>query len=353
VDAYIRWGFPVETVILLASTMAYKKAYGARSYGAKRTGKYGAKRGFKSRKRVPRAGRSQIAAKLARLDRKVALLSQGEKQSHVMYGYPTDIGWHVGAPHSEAERCRYFVVPVSLAIPPQDPKIQPYISDAYRRKRKVTITGFKVSFTITHRYGCRFALVCHEAVTRESVAPVETQDSLVPTNFPVGFKEGKSWRLMTVEEVGLLQERDGPFAVRVSRGPVENGVVPTEYLLDSPDRTMYDCKTVEGPGGPLGKVDFRVAPGKKTTGLKTVNGHIARPAGLEEGVLAKDAVSAYFSLNKVLEFSLEDGNNLVGGSLPIQMTGFVDPLAAAPGAGEQSALAGMIGDFKVTVYYSS
>jgi hypothetical protein len=84
-----------------------------------------------------------------------------------------------------------------------------------------------------------------------------------------------------------------------------------------------------------------------------VNGHIPRPAGLEEGILAKDAVSAYFDLHKELEFSLENGNSSVSGSLPIQMTGFVDPLAGAPGAGDQSALVGMISDFKVTVYYCS
>jgi hypothetical protein len=342
----------MEAVILLASIMAYKRAYGGSTY-RRRYGKGKPKRSFEAKRRVGRGGGGRMVAEVARMERKPQILEQGGKQSHVLYGYPTTIKWHVGPAHSKAERYRYFIVPVSLAIPPQDPKISPYISGAYRRKRKVMVTGFKVSFTIQHRYGCRFALVCHEAVTRESVAGVETQESAVPTNFPVGVKDGNVTRLLTVQEVGLLQERDGPFAVRVSRGPAENGVIPTEYLLDSPDCTMYECKTREGAGGPLGKADFRVAPGKKSTGLRTVNGHIPRPAGLEEGILAKDAVSAYFGLHKELEFSLENGNSLVSGSLPIQMTGFVDPLAGAPGAGDQSALAGMIGDFKLTVYYCS
>jgi len=329
--------------------MAYRRKF--TSFKSKRASR--GRRSY-SRKRTGSSKVRRTTGDVARLARKVLELERGQKQQHVLRGFPDGTPFFIGARGSPQCGQRYFTVPVSLAIPPQDPKIPPYSSDAYRRKCEVMLVGVKVEFVVSHVLGFKVTLVCHEAVVPDAICPVQVDARGVPTLFRIGVKDDKADRLRTLQETGFTLGKDGPYQVVVERGPADTeGRVPTSYSLKAPDGNIFECPTNPGKGGPLGKIDWHIGRGKKTLGCKTVNGVVETPPQMSEGIFAKERVSAYFDLNRQLQFSLEEGNTLVG-SLPIQITGYVEPLAGAPLAKEEDfMLAGGLENMMVTVYYRS
>ena len=51
----------------------------------------------------------------------------------------------------------YFRSPVTECIPPQQPPKSNYVSDQYRRKKKVYVSTVKVELTVAHLHGFRLA----------------------------------------------------------------------------------------------------------------------------------------------------------------------------------------------------
>ncbi|KAF7443433.1 hypothetical protein A1F99_115070, partial [Pyrenophora tritici-repentis] len=213
-------------------------------------------RGGKSARLAGRKARSGTSQAIAALQRQVESLTSGKKKKAEVRGYPAAPFAYAGLEESQYS---YLAVPVTLALPPQDPKVAPYISDGYQMSRFATLTGVTVAFSVTSMCAFQVSAVLYAVPPGGNPCPVEHGAGGIPINFPLGLKTSEQNRLMSLDETGFLDGRDGPYELAARRGPADDkGQVPCDFSLASGDGSVYECRLAQGSGAPIGKVDFSV-----------------------------------------------------------------------------------------------
>ncbi|KAI1522577.1 hypothetical protein PtrSN002B_012173 [Pyrenophora tritici-repentis] len=341
--------------------MAMSKGYRSGNYGG-RSSRYGKAKGSTRYKKRPFAGRKARSGNnkaLAVVQRKLDALERGVKNNVILRGYP-----HVPFAYAGVEESKYsyFGVPVTLALPPQDPKVAPYISDRYRRSRIVTLTGVTVLLNVTSTYAFQVSAVLYAAPPGQEPCHVQYGANGIPTHFPLGVKTPAQNRLMSLEETGFTSGRDGPYEVIADRGPADSeGQVPCSFSLASPDGTVYECPLSKGAGAPLGKVDFsfgsRGTDGyQKFKDCRTVNHTVPVRSsnGGSDAVALRTPLKMHWKIERRIEFLLEDSNMVVQQHLQVMiMVRSLGVVTGGDGKGPVLRECGQVENAMATVFFRS
>lgn len=286
---------------------------------------------------------------------------EGTKRKVQLRGYPATPFQVAG---SESEKFAYMAVPVTLALPPQDPKIAPYMSDDYRPKRKVVVTGVTLSFTVTSVFSFQVSAVLY-AVPRMGIPAESEYDSRkIPTAFFMGtrykLEDGEvASRLMTLEETGFTKNRDGPYEVIVGRGNADQktGEVPYEFSLASGDGSIYDCPISRGANAPKGTVDFAVGNRgesgyEKFKKCRTVNHTVNIPHN-PDGLGLKKQVKMHWELDEAVEFVMEDSQEVTMSQYLQVMVMVRSQASFMDGPKSSSFTAGHVSQALATIFFKS
>lgn len=262
-------------------------------------------------------------------------------------------------------RLQYLPVPVSKVVPPQDPHPSPFVSDNFRKQRKVTLTGATIEFKISYCAPMDITGVLYETMVGTPVE-VEMGTNSLPNSFFLGLKEMEQPpRLLTVEETGFVDGRNGPYEVHAKEYTAEKGTrVERTFSLATVDGSAFECPNNKGRrGGPLGKVDWSSgtrgeASYKKRTGCVTANIHLpcpTMPPTMQEGLVSMPSkrLKLHWTFEKDLEFISKDGTDLAR-HMPIQAMFMVKSAATVYDRSQNDFQeAAVVEDMIVTVYYRS
>lgn len=257
---------------------------------------------------------------MEKLTREVALLKRGTRQDHTIKPVPDVLPFYVQGPkgQSASPEVKYFLVPVTASIPPQvRGAVSPY--DGRRHSRKVVLSGFRLKLELQHYLPVKIAIVMYKHKVGPLQAMLESSDG-VSRNFNFGVKEGNVSRLLTLQETGFCQGRDGPFAV-VHDGDFGSGV--PQWSLESTDGSMYGAEV--RPEMVVGKLHYVVgdkgtAAVQEQKGVKMMSTMVETRGsgglGVTSDVQAVQAgtvtpVRCYWDLGGAkLEFDLEESGQL-------------------------------------------
>jgi hypothetical protein len=333
--------------------MAYRRSSYARKAYRKPYRKYGStarKRRYFKKSTTSRKNGSSLQ-KMIRQE--AAKVLRGPRRKVSLVAVPERVPFFS---ESDLLQYSYFRVPVTQSI-----SLQP------GSRNKVFVKGICVRMKISYAQSVAVTGVCYPAKVQTVAIPVESMsvtDGMEMKSFLLGQKDGRSVRLMTLEETNFLH-KDGPFAVVPGRGSDEKG--SARWELDSNDQTLFTARLAKGAGAPLGKVRWRTeknGPTKEGTTFHDefhVNG-IMRTLnwGAPGGHVQMDTrnVEVYFLVGKELEFSdsvsgipvFEPHLELMFGVRAMQVNSMKthDGQRADIGALE----AGTVSDLRVDVYYS-
>ena len=308
------------------------------------------------------------SARVGRLERKLEDMSKGHRTKVVVQSYGNPEVYVAPSSHVWS-KFRYFPVPVTKAVPPQDPKVPPYLSDLYRRQRKVELTGVVVEMEISYVCGMDISAVLYEATAR---APLEVEHGVdgLPTSFLAGVKTSgetePALRMLTLEETGFVDGREGPYEVLSRQEPSPDGKGCTVmYTLNSVDGSMFECPTAKGAaGGALGKVSWSVGSRgeegyEKHKDCKTVNISLPPPptplaVGNNAGfVFPTKRIKMYWEIEQALEF-VSEGSTQLARKKDLQVMMMMRPRSVAKVTDEGRYMTvGTVENMSVSVYYRS
>jgi hypothetical protein len=283
------------------------------------------------------------------VQKRVAAMERQNKQSVRLRAVPDSLRFSVeGNDKPMADRFRYFSLPISQAIPPQNPGVG-VPSAQFRKGRTVTVKSVKVRFTVVHRHGVKVSGVVHQG-NHSPLPRMECGPDGVPQCFHLGHKESAAPRMLSLEETGFLSSRGGPYEVEARQSAMGDTLLNTPALC-SVDGSIFDCAIVKGDGAPIGKVEYysgtKGEAGCVVKHGRTANLKIAKPAGED---VEQTLVTLYWELNKQVTFEHKEDATIIGNHLQMMLM-VCSTAGQLGGGGKEDLESGAVRDFMLQVYY--
>jgi hypothetical protein len=299
----------------------YKSRWNRR--GGRSWGKSKGRAGARGPKKYFGGSRRKVAAnrEVAALRKEVDALTKGEKQKYTVQGYGPNLPFSAGSAADIAVQQCHMIVPVTEALLSMDLRLPMRMSEAYRRKRRVVVTGVTLTFKVAHRMSYAVSGLLYYPNSVGARATADRSADGMTSSFAVGNKLGSTSppRMLTVEELGFVAQRDGPYETTVRRID-DGGESPPglEFSLASADGSIFECPTRRREdGGPVGSVEWSIGsrgePGyQKYKGCSTVNQVVSAPRQLvSSAIIPTVRHKMHWKLCETVEFSVEEATTTV------------------------------------------
>jgi hypothetical protein len=244
----------------------------------------------------------------------------------------------------------YGRLPVTQAIP-QQRGAENDADSRWRGGDKVHIKGVSIRARISFSAPVEMMAVLYPAKVQDEEIAV---DGNPPDRFNIGRSQKDApggHRLLSLIETNMQNDsKEGPFAVV----PGVNGTL----FMDSPDRSLFNCRLSSGPGAPIGAVRWKKdadLDSKDYVTGQTYHQEFRPTISCISGQRDSRAVQIYFEVNKEVEFLSAGSSSLVFSphyEIMLGVRGMECGMLRDDGLDLRKANVGVLSNLMVDVYYS-